>query len=67
MFSKIRDKIAKRSKESELVRRVYISIFNSYEKEWNLQARSRRSAIYSILNVKDKETFDKRGGVCRGT
>ena len=67
MFSKLRDRLAERAKESELIRRVYVSIFHSYEREWNLHARSRKSAIWSILNVKDEETFNMQGGgACRG-
>lgn len=62
MKTKLRDKIVEKARESELIRRVYVSIFGSYEWQWNLHARERRSAIWGILNVKDEETFDKRGG-----
>lgn len=62
MSAKLRDKIVEKVKESKLIRRVYVSIFGSYERQWNLHARGRRSAIWSILNVEDEETFDKRGG-----
>lgn len=62
MFSKLRDKIVEKARESELIRRVYVSTFGSYERQWNLHARGRRSAIWGILNVEDEETFDKRGG-----
>lgn len=63
MKTKLRDKILEKARESELIRRVYVSIFSgSYERRWNLHARGRRSAIWGILNVEDEETFDRRGG-----
>lgn len=62
MFAKMRDKIVERVKKLELIRKVYCFIFHSYEREWNLHARGRRSAIWGILNVEDEETFDRRGG-----
>jgi ubiquinone/menaquinone biosynthesis C-methylase UbiE len=61
MFAKLRDKIFEKARESQLIRRVYSSIFHSYEWEWNLSTRGRKSAIWGILNVEDEETFDKRG------
>lgn len=62
MSTKLRDKILEKARESELIRRIYASIFGSYERQWNLHARGGRSAIWGILNVKDEETFDMRGG-----
>lgn len=58
----MKSKIVEKLKKSELIRRVYVSTFGSYERQWNLHARGRRSAIWGILNVEDEETFDKRGG-----
>jgi ubiquinone/menaquinone biosynthesis C-methylase UbiE len=62
MFAKLRDKIVEKARESQLIRRVYVSIFHSYEREWNLYGRGKKSVIWSILNVEDEKIFDKRGG-----
>ncbi len=58
---KIEDKIVEFAKKSNLVRRIYSSIFSSYEREWNLLGRDEDKAIKHILNVEDRDTFDLRG------
>lgn len=61
MSAKLRDKIVEKARESEFIRRVYVSILGSYERQWNFHARGRRNAIWNILNVEDGDTFDLRG------
>lgn len=58
---KLKDKIVELAKKSNLIRRIYVGIFSSYEREWNLFGRGEDKAIKNILNVEDKDTFDLRG------
>lgn len=58
---KLKDKIVEFAKKSNLIRRIYVSIFSSYEREWNLLGRNEDKAIKHILNVEDKDIFDLRG------
>ena len=57
----LRDKIFEKARKSNLVRRIYVSIFSSYEREWDLLGRNEDKAIKHILNVEDRDTFDLRG------
>lgn len=58
---KLRNKMFEKAKRLNLVRRIYVSIFSSYEREWNLLGRNENKAIKHILNVEDRATFDLRG------
>ena len=56
-----RDKIFEKARKSNLIRRIYVAIFSSYEREWNLLGRNEDKAIKHILNVEERDTFDLRG------
>lgn len=53
---RLRDKIFEKARKSNLIRRIYVSIFNSYEREWDLWGRNEDKAIKNILNVEDIAT-----------
>lgn len=62
MLSKLRDIIGEKAKSCKPIRRLYTIILNSYEKEWDFWARSKRTAMTSILTgVKDEHIFDLMG------
>lgn len=58
---KLQDKIIKKAKRSNLIRRIYVSIFSSYEREWDWLGRNENKAVKHILTVEDRATFDLRG------
>jgi len=58
---RLQDKIRVKAKNSNLIRRIYVSIFSSYERQWNLLGRNENKAIKHILNVENRAAFDLRG------
>jgi len=58
---RLQDRIRVKAKNSNLIRRIYVSIFSSYERQWNLLGRNENKAIKHILNVENRATFDLRG------
>ena len=58
---KLRDEIVNKAKRLTLVRRIYVRLFSSYQRNWDLLGRNEDKVIWHILNVKDKDNFDLKG------